>query len=100
MTLEALENEISRILGCFKADQELIALRNLLNEMDKATAIKLASTSMDPKVLCDMMPIIGPEHPEVYDIAEKRMKELFPKEYRKHQMARDIICHPRGLPVG
>lgn len=100
MTPKQLEKEFSRIIDGTKTDPELIALRRLFKKLDKAAAVKLASTSMDPKVLCDLAPFIGPSHPKAYEIAEKRLKELFPEEYRQRQITRDVLLHPRGLPVG
>ncbi len=89
LTTSKLLEIMNRFLNVQTTDEELIALRKLFDEMDEKTAIKLASTSMDPKILCDLMPSIGCSWPKAYEIAEKRLKDLFPEEYKKYQRERD-----------
>lgn len=86
--LELLEVIIRQFLDTQITDEELIALRNVLGKMDEATAIKIASASVNPKILCDLMPSIGPSWPRARKIAEKRLKQLFPREYEKYQRER------------
>ena len=85
LTIQKLRKIIKQFLDVQTTDSELIVLRKLFDKMDEKTAIKLASTSMDSKILCDLIPSIGCSWPKARKIAKKRLKNLFPDDYERHR---------------
>lgn len=93
MDKKELESLIRGFIEQQVSDEDLTALRIILNDMDRLSAIRLANMSIDPKVLLSLMPIIGPAHSEAYAIADKKVQELFPEIYAKMKAQKQQIAN-------